>query len=110
VGKATTVKADASAASVPGLSICTLTITGEDYPVQLDVDISNGEQLYTADKSVQAGKDVSGVGDKAFSSEIGVEALAKGADIKVVGPAGPVLSGDFAVPTALAKAMAAALK
>jgi hypothetical protein len=110
LGKKTTVKLDTGGGSLPGLSICDVTIADEIYPVQLAVDTSDGAVLYAADKSVDPGKDISGVGDKAFSSEIGVETLAKGADIKVTGPAGPVLSGNFAVPTALAKAMAAAVQ
>jgi hypothetical protein len=110
LGKTTTVKLDTAGGSLPGLSICNVTIANEVYPVQLSVDTSAGAQLYAADKTVDPGKDISGVGDKAFSSEIGVETLAKGADIKVIGPAGPVLNDNFAVPTALAKAMAAALR
>jgi len=53
---------------------------------------------------------VSGVGDKAFTSSVGIEVLGGGVDIKVMGPAGPVLSGDYTYSTAVAKAMIAALR
>jgi hypothetical protein len=49
------------------------------------------------------------VGDKAFTDTIGVETLSGRVNVKVTGPAGPVLSGNFAIPTAIAKAMVAAL-
>jgi hypothetical protein len=87
-----------------------VTIANEVYPVQLAVNTHNGATAFAADKSAESPvKPIAGVGDQAFSWSIGVEALAKGADIKATGPAGPVLSGDFTVPTALAKAMVAAL-
>ncbi len=35
---------------------------------------------------------------------------AGGVDIQVIGPAGPVLNNDFSVPTALVKAMIAAIR
>ena len=53
--------------------------------------------------------DLSGVGDKAFTSAVGVEILSGGVDIQVIGPAGPVLSKDYTIPTAVAKAMVATL-
>jgi hypothetical protein len=110
VGKATTVTLDSGTASLPGLTICDVVIADEVYPVQLAVDTNGGESLYDADQQVMAGKDLSGVGDKAFTSSISVEVLSGGVDIKVTGPAGPVLSGNFTVPTALAKAMVAAIQ
>ena len=67
-------------------------------------------QQYDADQQAFAGVDLSGVGDKAFSSSIGVEILSGSVDIKVIGPAGPVLNGTDTTPTAIAKAMVAALK
>jgi hypothetical protein len=110
LGKAVTVTLDSGPVSLPGLSICDVTIADEVYPVQLAVDTNGGQALYSADDQVSGGKDLSGVGDKAFVSDIGVEAISGGVDIKVTGPAGPVLSGNFATPTAIAKAMVAALK
>jgi hypothetical protein len=110
VGKATTVTLDPGSASLPGLTICDVVIADEVYPVQLAVDTNGGESLYDADEQVMSGKDLSGVGDKAFTSSISVEVLSGGVDIKVTGPAGPVLSGDYTVPTALAKAMVAAIQ
>lgn len=110
VGKPTTVTLDPTVAALPGLTICTVTVADEVYPIQLAVDNNGGQELYNADKQVSAGTDLSGVGDKAFTDEIGVEALSGNVDIKVTGPAGPVLSGNFAVPTAIAKAMVTALQ
>jgi hypothetical protein len=110
VGKATTVTLDSGTASLPGLTICDVVIADEVYPVQLAVDTNGGQSLYDADEQVMSGKDLSGVGDKAFTSSISVEVLSGGVDIKVTGPAGPVLSGDYAIPTAIAKAMVAAMQ
>ena len=110
MGKSTTVTLDTTVASLPGLTICTVTVADEIYPIQLAVDNNGGVGLYNADKQVNPGPDLSGVGDKAFTDGIGVEALSGNVDIKVTGPAGPVLSGNFAVPTAIAKAMVAALQ
>lgn len=109
LGKKVTVKGTAST-SVAGLSICDVTIAGEIYPIQLDVNSANAQALFTADQQVSSVAALSGLGDKAFRSEIGVEALSGGVDVKVIGPAGPVLSNDFSVPTALVKAMIAAIR
>jgi hypothetical protein len=110
LGKSTTVTLDTTVTALPGLTICDVTVADEIYPIQLAVDNNGGQELYNADKQVSGGADVSGVGDKAFTDQIGVEALSGNVDIKVTGPAGPVLNGNFAVPTAIAKAMVAALQ
>lgn len=110
VGKSTTVTLDTTVAPLAGLTICDVTVADEVYPIQLAVMANGGQELYSADEQVSAGTDLSGVGDKAFTSSIGVETLSGGVDIKVTGPAGPVLGGNFAVPTAIAKAMVAALQ
>jgi hypothetical protein len=109
LGKAVTVTMDAGGVTLPGLTICDVTVADEVYPIQLDVDTDNGQELYDGDLESGGGTTVSGVGDKAFTDAIGIEALSGGVDIKVIGPAGPVLSGNFATPTAIAKAMIAAL-
>jgi hypothetical protein len=110
VGKTVTVTLDSGGVSLAGLTICDVTVADEVYPIQLAVDTSDGPLLYSGDEQVSGGVDISGVGDKAFTDAIGVETLSGGVDIKVTGPAGPVLSGNFAVPTAIAKAMVAALR
>jgi hypothetical protein len=110
VGKPTTVTLDATGASLPSLSICKVTVADEVYPIQLDVNTTNGAQVFAAEKRGEPqAQALSGVGEQAFTTTIGVEALEKGIDITVVGPAGAVLGGNFAIPTALAKAMAAAI-
>lgn len=108
VGKPVTVTLNSSITPLAGLTICDVTVADEVYPIQLAVMTSGAQALYSADKQVSQGVDLSGVGDEAFTSSIGVEVLSGGVDIKVTGPAGPVLSGDYAVPTAIAKAMVAA--
>lgn len=110
VGKATAVTLDTRTASLPGLTICDVAVTDEVYPIQLAVDTNGGEVLYTADEQAMGGAELSGVGDKAFTSSISVEVLSGNVDIKVTGPAGPVLSGNFTLPTAIAKAMVAVLR
>lgn len=100
---------DTGGASLPGLTICQLTVAGETYPIQLDVDTTDGAALYASDEQSFGGTDLSGVGDKAFTDSVGVEVMSGGVDIQVIGPAGPVLNGDFTTATAIAKAMVAAL-
>lgn len=110
VGKATTVTLDTSAAALPGLTICNVTVADEVYPIQLSVDTSNAQELFNADMQASSGVDLGGVGDKAFSSATGIEALSGGVDIKIFGPAGPVMNKNYTVPIALAKAMISTLK
>jgi hypothetical protein len=110
LGKTVSIALDSGSASLPGLTICDVTVADEVYPIQLSVDSNDGGLLYTGDDEVSGGTALSGVGDKAFTSAIGVETLSGSVDIKVIGPAGPVLSGNFATPTAIAKAMVAALQ
>ena len=110
MGKPTTVTLDSSGVSLAGLTICKVMVANEVYPIQLDVDTANGAAGFNAEAAAQGGTPLSGVGDKAFTSATGVEALKGNVDIKVVGPAGPVLNKNYAIPTAIAKAMAAALK
>ena len=109
VGKSTTVKAT-PITPLAGLTICDVTVADEVYPIQLAVNTTNAAALFTADQQVSSGVDLSGVGDKAFSSTIGIEALSGNVEIKVTGPAGPVLNKNYTIPTAIAKAMVAALK
>jgi hypothetical protein len=110
VGKRVTLTLDTRGGTLAGHTTCDVTVADEVYPIQLDVMTNGGQQLYSADKQAMSGVDISGVGDQAFTSSTGVEALKGGVDIKVVGPAGPVLSGNFAIPTAIAKAMAATVQ
>ncbi len=110
VGKPTTVALD-SADSLPGDTICDVTVANEIYPIQLDVVSPDGATVYAQDLSTfTVAPSLSGVGDKAFTSSEGVEALKGDVDIQVIGPAGPVLGGNFTVPTAIAKAMIATIK
>lgn len=108
LGKPTTVTLDPSV-KFPGLTICNVVVTGEVYPIQLAVDTSNAQDQYTVDDQASGGANLPGVGDKAFSSSIGVETVSGNVDIKITGPAGPVLGGNFTLPTAIAKAMISAL-
>ncbi|MEO8888556.1 MAG: hypothetical protein ABI301_00225 [Jatrophihabitantaceae bacterium] len=110
LGKATTVTPDTSGTSLPGLTICNVTVGGEVYPIQLAVNTSDAQAQFTADKGAFAGVDLSGVGDRAFSSSTGVEVLSGSVDIQITGPAGPVLNKIYTTPTAIAKAMVSALK
>lgn len=110
LGRATTVVLDTSVAPLAGLTICNVTVANEVYPIQLSVNTRDGASEFSADRSVNTNvADLGGVGDKAFTSSIGVEALRGTVDIKVFGPAGPVLDGNFTIPTGLAKAMVAAV-
>jgi hypothetical protein len=109
LGKAVTVTLDTGGASLPGLTICDVTVADEGYPIQLDVDTTDASTLYASDQQSFGGSNLSGVGDKAFTDSVGVEVLSGSVDIQVIGPAGPVLGGDFTTATAVAKAMVAAL-
>lgn len=110
LGKTVTITLDTTVAGLAGLTICDVTVADEVYPIQLAVDTSAAIAIFSGDLQNSGGIAISGVGDKAFTDTIGVEALSGSVDIKVTGPAGPVLSGNFATPTAIAKAMVAALK
>jgi hypothetical protein len=109
VGKPVTVKLDTAGGSLAGLTVCDVSDAAEVYPIQVDVDTADAQALYSGDKRASGGVDVSGVGDEAFTSAIGVEVLSGGVDIQVIGPAGPVLNKDYTISTAVAKAMVAAL-
>jgi hypothetical protein len=109
VGKTVTVTLDPSGANLPGMTICDISAATDANPIQLDVNTSDTTAQFAADEQAYGGKDLSGVGDKAFTSSIGVEVLSGSVDIQVIGPAGPVLSNDYTIPTAVAKAMIAAL-
>jgi hypothetical protein len=109
MGKAVTVTLDTTGATLAGLTICNVTVADEGYPIQLDVDTVGGQALFSADEQAFGGKDLSGVGDKAFTGSTGVEVLSGGVDIRVIGPAGPVLSGNYTTAIGIAKAMVAAL-
>ena len=103
---------DTSVAPLAGLTVCNVTVNGTDvaYPIQLSVNTNGGAAEYTVDRSFSPNAaDLGGVGDKAFTSSLGVEALRGTVDIQVIGPAGPVLDGNFAFSSNLAKAMAAAV-
>jgi hypothetical protein len=109
VGKTVTVTLDTGDTQLPGLTICEIADAAEVYPIQLDVNTNDTTAQFAADKQAYDGVDLSGVGDKAFTSSVGVEVLSGSVDIQVIGPAGPVLSNDYTIPTAVAKAMVAAL-
>jgi hypothetical protein len=104
------VKQDPGKVPLAGLSICNVTVSGEAYPVQLDVNSANGSLAYAGDLGNEGGTALSGVGDKAFTYALGVEALKGDVDIQGIGPAGPVLSKNYTLATAIAKAMVSALK
>ncbi len=110
MGKPTTVTVDTSDTPLPGLTICNLTVANEVYPIQLAVSNNANDAEYSKDEQAYSGVDVSGIGDKAFTSTVGIEVLSGSVDIQVMGPAGPVLSGNYTVPTAIAKAMVSALQ
>jgi hypothetical protein len=109
LGSTFTVTLDSSGASLAGVTDCTVADADLATSIQLDVDTAGAAALYNADFQSVGGTPLSGVGDKAFTDAIGVETLSGSVDITVIGPAGPVLSGNFAMSTALAKAMVAAL-
>lgn len=110
LGKPATVTLTQTPINLPGLTICDVKLGSEVYPIQLDVDTSNAAVLFAGDKNAFSGTDLPDVGDKAFTSSVGVEVLKGSVDIKVNGPAGAVLSGDYTVATAVAKAMLGVLK
>jgi hypothetical protein len=109
VGKTVTVTLDTAGGQLAGLTVCDVVDAAEVYSIQLDVNTSDAQALYAGDEQSFGGVDLSGVGDKAFTSSIGVEVLSGDVDIQVIGPAAPVLNNDYAIPTAVAKAMVAAL-
>jgi hypothetical protein len=109
LGKSVTVTLDTDGTQLAGLTVCNVVDADAVYPVQLSVNTAGAQALYAADEQSFGGVDLSGVGDKAFTSSVGVETLSSGVDIQVIGPAGPVLSKDYTIPTAIAKAMVAAL-
>ena len=110
LGKATTVTLDTTVATQAGLTICNVTVANEVFPIQLAVYDNDGQAILNSDKQNASGVDLSGVGDQAITTDIGVDALSGGVLIEVTGPAGAVLSGDDRIPTAIAKAMIAAMK
>jgi hypothetical protein len=111
LGRATTVVLDTSVTPLAGLTICNVMVANEVYPIQLSVNTSDAAAEFAADKTVGSNvADLAGVGDKAFTSSIGVEALRGTVDIKVFGPAGPIDLGNYSLPIGLAKAMAAAVR
>jgi hypothetical protein len=109
VGKTVTVTLDTGGNQLPGLTICDIADAADVFSIQLDVNTNDSDALFAADKQADAGVDFSGVGDQAFTSSVGVEVLSGSVDIQVIGPAGPVLSNDYTIPTAVAKAMVATL-
>jgi hypothetical protein len=109
LGKSVTVKLDTGGTQLAGLTVCDVVDADDVYPVQFSVNTMGSQALYASDEQSFGGVDLSGVGDEAFTSAVGVETLSGGVDIQVIGPAGPVLSKDYTIPTAIAKAMVAAL-
>jgi hypothetical protein len=109
LGRSVTVTLDTGSTQLAGLTVCDVVNADAVYPVQFSVNTNGSQALYASDEQSFGGVDLSGVGDKAFTSSVGVETLSGGVDIQVIGPAGPVLSKDYTVPTAIAKAMVAAL-
>jgi hypothetical protein len=107
IGKATTVKLEPS--TLASVTLCQLTITGEVYPVQIETATGLTLAEFKASQKVIGGSTVDGIGDAAFTSDTGVETYAGSVQVQVTGPAGPVLNKDFTIPTAVAKAMLAAL-
>jgi hypothetical protein len=110
LGNTVTVTLDSGGTPLAGVTDCTVADADDTTSIQLNVDTADAAALYNGDLQSFGGKSLTGVGDKAFTDAIGVETLSGGVDIQVIGPAGPVLSGNFATPTALAKAMVAALQ
>ena len=110
LGKATTVTLDTTVATQAGLTICNLTVADEVFPIQLAVYDNGGQAILNSDKVNASGVDLSGVGDQAITTSIGVDALSGGVLIEVTGPAGAVLKGDDSIPIAIAKAMIATMK
>jgi hypothetical protein len=109
VGKTVTVALDTGGTQLPGLTICDIADASEIFSIQLDVNTNDSNALFAADEQADGGVNLSGLGDKAFTSSVGVEVLSGSVDIQVIGPAGPVLSNDYTIPTAVARAMVATL-
>ena len=110
VGRATTVTLD-TGPSAPGLTICQIAVAGEIDPIQLDVNTTGAAAKYRVDREAFGESDIAGIGDKAFRSATGIEALVGNVEVDVIGPAEPILlHHDFSQPTALVKAMVAAVK
>ncbi len=110
VGQVTTVTLDGPV-TLAGLTICKVTVANLIDPIQLDVNTHQAAAYYRVEKGINYEAVVAGIGDDAFQSAIGIEALSDGVDVRVVGPAEPILlHHDFTIPTALAKAMVAAVK
>ncbi|QNK79866.1 hypothetical protein [Nakamurella sp. PAMC28650] len=108
VGKPTTVAIESSDATS---STCDITIAGDVYPVQISVVTAVDAAHLAEEKSNAADvKELTGVGDQAFTDALGVEALTGTVEIKVTGPGDALKNNDYSVSTALAKAMIAALK
>jgi hypothetical protein len=110
LGRSVTVTLDTDGTQLAGLTVCNVVNADAVYPVQFSVNTAGSQALYAADEQSFGGVDLSGVGDMAFTSSVGVETLSGSVDIQVIGPAGPVLSKDYTVPTEIAKAMVAALR
>jgi hypothetical protein len=114
VGKPTKVSLSSNNLSLgEGTTICNLAIAGETYAVGLVViDSSVAAAGFASNHKLFPNvKDLTGIGDKAFTTGEGVEALSGNVDIKVTGPADEVIGdNNYTVPIAIAKAMVAALK
>lgn len=110
VGTATTVTLDTTP-PLAGLTICNIAVAGEIDPIQLDVNTVGAAAKYHLDHEVDGGPSIAGIGDQAFRSATGIEALVGNVCIDVIGPAEPILlHHDFSQPTALVKAMVATVK
>jgi transcription elongation factor len=109
LGTTVMVTLDSNGASLPGLTVCQVADADLTNSIQVAVDTTGAAALFNSDLQSFGGTPLSGVGDKAFTDSIGVETLSGSVDIQVTGPAAPVLSGNFAMSTAIAKAMVAAL-
>ncbi|MET3806876.1 hypothetical protein ABIB25_003896 [Nakamurella sp. UYEF19] len=108
VGKPTTLTLDSSDAIS---STCDVNVAGEVDPIQLFVITSATAREFADEKKAAADlKTVGGVGDQAFTDALGVEVLRGSVEIKVGGPEDALKNDDYSVPTAIAKAMVAALK
>ena len=100
----------ASSQGIAGQSFCDYSDGAAGYPVRVELDNVNAGSMYQAYKSV-SGKptDLAAIGDQAFGDATGIHVLSGSYYIEVNGPAGAVLSGDYTKPTAIAKALIAAL-
>lgn len=108
------VTASGSPSTIPGLSLCSYAppATGiHPYPVQVSVTTNNAAVAFAAYRQAASDpKTLSGIGDQAYSESSGVCVLSGSYFIQITGPAGPVLAGDFAIPTAIARSLVAALR